>query len=145
MSRNSVFQTEASQLFIRKSLNVTRVGFSSVYSTDQSNASVKNTASSEIYMIPTAAAKSLQSCPALWDPIDGSPPGSSISGILQASILEWVASSFSNACMQSYFSRVWLCATLWTAAHQAPPSTGFSRQEYWSGLPFPSPTETHTH
>ena len=41
--------------------------------------------------------------------------------------------------MQSHFSRVWLCATLWTAAHQAPLSTGFSRQDYWSGLPFPSP------
>ena len=39
----------------------------------------------------------------------------------------------------SRFSRVWLCATPWTAAHQAPPSLGFSRQEHWSGLPFPSP------
>ena len=38
-----------------------------------------------------------------------------------------------------HFSRVQLCATLWTAAHQAPPSLGFSRQEHWSGLPFPSP------
>ena len=44
-----------------------------------------------------AAAKSLQSCPTLCDPIDGSPPGSSIPGILQARILEWVAISFSNA------------------------------------------------
>ena len=41
----------------------------------------------------------------------------------------------------SRFSRVRLCATLWTAAHQAPLSTGFSRQEYWSGLPFPPPTK----
>ena len=90
-----------------------------------------------------AAAKSLQSCPTLCDPIDGSPPGSSVPGILQAKILEWVAISFSDACMHacmlSRFSRVQLCATLWTAAHQAPPSTGFSRQEYWSGLSFPSP------
>ena len=39
----------------------------------------------------------------------------------------------------SRFSRVRLCATPWTAAHQAPPSLGFSRQEHWSGLPFPSP------
>ena len=42
-------------------------------------------------------------------------------------------------CMQSHFSRVWLCATLWTVAHQAPLSMEFSGQEYWSGLPFPSP------
>ena len=90
-----------------------------------------------------AAAKSLQSCPTLCYPIDGSPPGSSVLGILQAKILEWVAISFSNACMHacmpSHFSRVQLCATLWTAAHQASPSTGFSRQAYCSGLPFPSP------
>ena len=44
-----------------------------------------------------AAAKSLQSCPTLCDPIDGSPPGSPVPGILQARILEWVAISFSNA------------------------------------------------
>ena len=86
-----------------------------------------------------AAAKSLQSCPTLGDPIDGSPPGSYVPGILHARILEWVAISFSNACMLSRFSHVQLCAALWTAAHQATPSTGFSRQEYWSGLPFPSP------
>ena len=51
--------------------------------------------------ISAAAAKSLQSCPTLWDPIDGSPPGSSIPGILQARTLEWVAISFSNACMHA--------------------------------------------
>ena len=90
-----------------------------------------------------AAAKSLQSCPTLCDPIDSSPPGSSVPGILQAKILEWVAISFSNALkwkvkMKS-FSRVWLLATPWTAAYQAPPSMGFSRQEYWSGVPLPSP------
>ena len=90
-----------------------------------------------------AAAKSLQSCPTLCDPIDGSLPGSSVPGILQARILEWLAVSFSNACMLSHFSHVRLCATLWTAAHQAPLSTGFSRQEYWSGLPFPSPVDPH--
>ena len=82
-------------------------------------------------------AKSLQSCPTLCDPTDGSTPGSSVQGILQARILEWVAPSPMHACMQSHFSLVRLCATLWTAAHQAPLSTGFSRQEYWSGLPFP--------
>ena len=86
-----------------------------------------------------AAAKLLQSCPTLCDSIDGSPPGSSVPGILQARILEWLAIFFSNACMLSHFSHIRLCATLWTAAHQAPLSTGFSRQEYWSGLPCPSP------
>ena len=70
-----------------------------------------------------AATKSLQSCPTLCDPIDGSPPGSRIPGILQARIQEWVAISFSNACMLSHFSHVWLYVTLWTAAHQAPLST----------------------
>ena len=83
-----------------------------------------------------AAAKSLQSCLTLWDPIDGSPPGSSVPGILQARTLEWVAISFSNAWKWKVkvksLSRVWFLATPWTAAHQAPPSMRFSRQEYWS-------------
>ena len=90
-----------------------------------------------------AAAKSLQSCPTLCDPIDGSPPGSPIPGILQARILEWVAISFSNAWKWKVkvksLSRVLLLATPWTAAYQAPPSMGFSRQECWSGVPLPSP------
>ena len=89
-----------------------------------------------------AAAKSLQSCPTLCNPIDGSPPGSPVPGILQARTLEWVAISFSNAWKWKVkvksLSRVWLLATLWTAAYQAPPSMGFSRQEYWSGVPLPS-------
>ena len=143
--------------------------------------------------------KSLQSCLTLCDPIDSSPPGSTIPGIFQARTLEWVAISFSNAwkwkvkgkslshiqllvtpwttayqaphgvfqakvlewsatafsgqeywsglfpsprhaCMLSCFSHVRLCATPWTAVHQAPLSIGFSRQEYWSGLSFPSPS-----
>ena len=92
-----------------------------------------------------AAAKSLQSCPTLCDPIDGSPPGSLVPGILQARILEWVAISFSNAWKWKVkvksLSRVRLFATPWTAAYQAPPSMGFSRQEYWSGVPLPSPAE----
>ena len=87
----------------------------------------------------TAATKSLQSCPTLCDPIDGSPPGSH-PGILQARTLEWVAISFSNAwkwkAKVKSLSRVWLFATPWTAAYQTPPSMGFSRQEYWSGEPF---------
>ena len=89
--------------------------------------------------VAAAAAKSLQSCPTLCNPIDGSPPGK----ILQARTLEWVAISFSNAGKSKVkgksLSRVQLFATPWTAAYQAPPSMGFSRQEYWSGLPLPSP------
>ena len=89
-----------------------------------------------------AAAKSLQSCLTLWDPIADSPPGSAIPGILQAKTLEWVAISFSNAWKVKSESRVthWLFETPWTAAYQAPLPMGFSRQEYWSGLPLPSPT-----
>ena len=87
-----------------------------------------------------AAAKSLQLCPTLCDPIDGSPPVSPVPGILQARTLEWVAISFSNAWKWKVkvksFSHVQLLSTPWTAAYQAPPSMGFSRQEYWSGLPF---------
>ena len=92
--------------------------------------------------ISVAAAKSLQLCPTLGDPIDGSPPGSPVSGILQARTLEWVAISFSNAWKWKVkvksLSHVWLFSTPWTAAHQAPPPMGFSRQEYWSGVPLPS-------
>ena len=86
-----------------------------------------------------AAAKLLQSCPTLCNPIDGSPPGSPVPGILQARTLEWVAISFSNAWKWKLkvksLSRVRLFATPWTAAYQAPPSMGFSMQEYWSGVP----------
>ena len=89
-----------------------------------------------------AAAKSLQSCPTLYDPIDGSPPGSPVPGILQARTLEWVAISFSNAWKWKVKVKSLSCARLlatpWTAAHQAPPSMGFARQEYWSGVPLPS-------
>ena len=89
-----------------------------------------------------AAAKSLQSCPTLCNPIDGSPPGSPVPGILQARTLEWVAISFSNAWKWKVkvksLSRVRPSATPWTAAHQAPPPMGFSRQEYWSGVSLPS-------
>ena len=91
-----------------------------------------------------AAAKLLQSCPILCDSIDGSPPGSPIPGIPQARTMEWVAISFSNAwkwkVKVKLLSHVRLLATPWTAAHQAPLPMGFSRQEYWSGVPLPSPT-----
>ena len=90
-----------------------------------------------------AAAKLLQSCPTLCDPTDSSSPGSLVPGILQARTLEWVAISFSNAWKWKVkvksLSRVWLLVTPWTVAYQAPPSMGFSRQEYWSGVPLPSP------
>ena len=97
----------------------------------------------------TATAKSLQSCPTLCNPIGGSPPGSPIPGILQPRILEWVAISFSNAwkwkVKEKLLSPVRLLATPWTAAYQAPPSMGFSRQEYWSGVPLPSPWKALDH
>ena len=95
-----------------------------------------------ILLTATATAKSLQSCPTLCDPIDGSPPGAPVPGILQARTLEWVAISFSNAgkwkVKVKSLSHVRLLATPWTAAYQAPPSMGFSRQEYCSGVPLPS-------
>jgi len=94
-------------------------------------------------LLPAAAAKSLQLCLTLCDPIDGSPPGSPVPGILQARTLEWVAISFSNAgkwkVKVKSLSRVRLFETPWTAAYQAPPSIGFSKQEYWSRVPLPSP------
>ena len=89
-----------------------------------------------------AAAAAATSCPTLWDPIEGSPPGSAVPGILQARTLEWVAISFSNAWKWKVkvksLSRVRPSVTPWTTAYQAPPSIGFSRQEYWSGVPLPS-------
>ena len=92
-----------------------------------------------------AAAKSLQSCPTLCNPIDCSPLGSPIPGILQARTLEWVAISFSNTwkwkVKMKSLSCVRLLATPWTAAYQAPPSMGFSRQEYWSGALYYMPTD----
>ena len=99
-----------------------------------------------IQITVAAAAKLLQSCSTLCDPIDSSPPGSPVPGILQARTLEWVAISFSNAWKWKVkvksLSRVWPSATPWTAAYQAPPSMGFSRQESWSGVPLPSPQIT---
>ena len=94
------------------------------------------------------AAKSLQSCLTLCEPIDGNPPGSPIPGILQARTLEWVAISFSSAWKWKMkvksLSCVRLLATPWTTAYQAPPSTEFSRQEDWNGVPMPSPIITYT-
>ena len=96
-----------------------------------------------IHVAAAAAAKSLQLCPTLCDPIDSGLPGSPVPGIFPARTLEWVAISFSNAWKSKVkvksLSRVQLLATPWTAAYQGPPSMGFSRQEYWSGVPLPSP------
>ena len=94
------------------------------------------------YAAAAAAAKSLQLCPTLCDPIDGRPPGFPIPGILQARTLEWVAISFSKAWKWKgkvkSLSRVQLFETPWTAAHQTPPSKGFSRQRVleWSAIAF---------
>ena len=104
------------------------------------NLKKKKTKTNILNVAAAAAAKSLQSCPTLCDPIDGSPPGSSVPRILQARILEWVAISFSNACMHA--KSLQSCRTLCNpmdSSPQAPLSTGFSKQEYWIGLPFPSP------
>ena len=97
----------------------------------------------KMVIITLYTAKSLQSCPTLCDPIDGSPPGSPVPGILQARTLEWVSISFSSAwkwkVKVKLLSHVRLFAAPWTVAHQASPSMGFSRHEYWSGVPLPSP------
>ena len=96
-----------------------------------------------LWLCAAAAAKLLQSCLTLCDPTDGSPLGSPVPGILQARTLERVAISFSNAWKWKVkvksLSRVRLLGTPWTAAYQAPLSMGLSRQEYWSGVPLPSP------
>ena len=96
------------------------------------------------FLISSASvAESLQLCPTLCNLIDRSPQGSPVPGILQARTLEWVALPFSNAwkwkVKVKLLSRIRLLATLWIAAYQAPPPMGFSRQEYWSGVPLPSP------
>ena len=109
---------------------------------------------SSSYLLPwdlfiPAAAKSLQSCPTLCDPIDGLLPGSSVPGILQARTLEWVAISFSNAWKWKVKVKSLICVQLfvapWTAAYQAPSSRRFSRQEYWSGVPLPTPLCSSMH
>ena len=95
------------------------------------------------FLLCSAAAKSCQLCPTLCNPTDGRPPGSPVPGIHQARIPEWVAISFSNAWKGKVkvksLIRVQLFPTSWTASHQGPPSMGFSRQEYCSGVPSPSP------
>jgi len=94
-------------------------------------------------LITVTTAKSFQSCLTLCNPRDGSPPASPVPGILQARTLEWVAISFSNAWKWKVkvksLSRVRPSATPWTAAYQASSSMGFSKQEYWGGVPLPSP------
>ena len=121
--------------------------FGNMHSYNYGNAGLKWKAAgfenSAYNSLSAAAAKLLQSCLTLCNLIDGSPPGSAVPGILQARTLEWVAISFSSACKWKVkvksLSCVQLLATPWTAAYQAPLSMGFSRQEYWSGVPLPSP------
>ena len=117
---------------------------SSLFSISHSNKMLLSTDPKLCWAAAAAAAKSLQSCPTLCGPMHSSPPGSPVPGILQARTLEWAAISFSNAwkwkVIVKSLSHVWLLATPWTAAHQAPPSMGFSRQEYWSGVQLPSPS-----
>ena len=104
--------------------------------------SLWNVVDSTTYHIAADAAKSLQSCLTLCDPIDGNPPGSPIPGILQERTLEWVAISFAKAWKWKVkvksLSRVWLFATPWTVAHQAPPSMGFfqARVLEWVAIAF---------
>ena len=126
------------------SRNVVHLGSqSAIHSTNTGCLLVGGPKDTQWWARPTtaAAAKSLRSCPTLCDPIGGSPPGSAVPGILQARTLEWVAISSSNAgkwkVKVKSLSRVQLLATPWTAAYQVPPSMGSSRQEYWSGVPFP--------
>ena len=98
------------------------------------------------YMKVKSESEVAQSSPTLCNPMDCSPPGSPVPGILQGRTLEWVAISFSNAwkwkLKVKLLSHVRLLKTPWTTAYQAPPSMGFSRQEYWSGVPLPSPTQS---
>ena len=137
-------------MFLRGYLNCTQDHFKAKYQQKCNESWFFSTMSYHFTSVKTtiiktsaAAAKSLQSCPTLCDPVDGSPPGSAVPGILQARTLEWVAISFSNTgkwkVKVNSLSRVQLLATPWTSAHQAPLSMGFSRQEYWSGVPLPSP------
>ena len=126
-----------------------KVGFHNPFSVHTLRAVCQFWGEVTIPLLSEAAAKSFQSCPTLCDPIDGSPPGSPDPGILQARVLEWVAISFSNKWKWKVkgksLSSVQLLATPWTAAYQAPPSMGFSRQEYWSGVPLPSPYQRAVH
>ena len=99
----------------------------------------------QIKAAAAAAAKSLQSCLTLHNPVDGSPQGSPVPGILQARTLELGAISISNAWKGKgkvkSLSRGQLFVTPWTVVYHAPPYMGFSRQEYWSGFPYPSPRD----
>ena len=99
-----------------------------------------------VYKSTAAAAKSLQSCLTLYDYIDGSTPGSSVAGILQARILEWFAISFSNACMHA--KSLQSCPTLYDPMDSSPPCSsvhGILQARILEGLPFPSPVQVHMH
>ena len=136
-----------------RSLLVFHFDYSSVYMSIQNSLTIHSpyhtTATISSFSksaVAAAAAKSPQLYPTLCDPLDGSPPGSAVPGILQARTLEWVTISFSSAwkwkVKVKWLRRAWLLATPWTAAYQAPPFMGFSRQEYWSRLPLLSPSKS---
>ena len=137
--RATVYEAAESQTWLRKKSSVYHltIYLSTIYPVG--SVCVEN----HDWHTAAAAAELLQSYLTLCDPIDGSPTGFSVPGILQERTLEWVAISFSNAwkwkVKLKLLSRVRLLATPWTAASQAPPSMGFSRQEYWGGVPLPSP------
>ena len=141
--QTSVYYFKLSELRPHRTENPKDGGIWGKLWTETRDANLKTSTSKEgtvfLAAAAAAAAKSLQSCPTLCDPIDGSPPGSPVPGILQARTLEWIAISFSNAWKWKVkvksLSRVRFLVTPWTAAYQAPPSMGFSRQEYWSGVP----------
>ena len=141
-ARDTVSTFESERLLWRRKWHPTPVFLPGKSHGQRNLAGCKELDTTEYAHMLAAAAKSLQSCPTLCDPIDRSPPGFPVPGILQARTLEWLATSFSNAgkwkVKVKSLSRVRPSATPWTAAYQAPPSMGFSRQEYWSGVPLPS-------
>ena len=126
-----ILHTTYDLVFLKQSfLHVLLIEFSLLIS--RPNSSCSSSRKPSLNSAAATAAKSLQSCLTLCDPIDGSPPGSPVPGILQVRTLQWVAISFSNAWKRKVkvksLSPARLLATPWTAAYQAPPSMGFSRQ-----------------
>ena len=146
---SSIFHQIAPPLWFSAQVEITVISGRMKFTYAKAEGSGKNMdfGSEELHVHAAAAAKSLQSCPTLCDPIEGSPPGSAIPGILQPRTLELVAISFSNEWKWKVkvksLSRARLIATPWTTAHQALLSMGSSRQEYWSGVPLPSASSFH--
>ena len=157
LNHSLIHPSEKSGFIVNVSFSLTCAhSFHTLNAPDFTSNTLSKSVPSSLYSLPETwvclpwitAAAAAKSCLTLCDPIDGSPPCSPIPGILQARTLEWVAISFSKAWKWKVkvksLSPVWLFMTPWTAAYQAPPSMGFSRQEYWSGLPLPSGLLQHT-